>query len=121
MKFKVIGELIISLLLILLVVFFINPFDLLMPHVLHPFMVPFLTVLFIIFAGFLWMETPGDEREQSHKFMASRFAYFAVICTLIVGVVFQSFTSSVDPFLVIGICVALIAKILGLIYGRIKY
>ncbi|MBI5356226.1 hypothetical protein HZB78_01275 [Candidatus Collierbacteria bacterium] len=121
MKNKFIGEAIISLVLVGLLVFFINPLDLLMPQPLHPFMVPFLVVLFIVFTGFLWKETPGDEREQFHKFIASRFAYFAVITTLIFGVVFQGFKGEVDPFLIIGICIALLAKILGLIYGHIKY
>lgn len=121
MKNNFIGEIVISLALIGLLIFFINPLDLLMPHALHPFMVPFLLVLFIIFAGLLWKETPGDEREQLHKFIASRFAYFAVIATLIFGVVFQSFKGEVDPFLIIGICIALLAKISGLIYGHIKH
>ena len=121
MKNNFVGEIIISLSLIGLLAFFINPFDLLMPQPLHPFMVPFLVVLFIIFAGLLWKESPGDEREQLHKFIASRFAYFAVIATLIIGVVLQSFKGEVDPFLIIGICIALLAKILGLIYGRIKH
>ena len=116
-----VGEIIISLALIGLLVFFINPLDLLMPHALHPFMVPFLLVLFIVFAGLLWKESPGDERDQLHKFIASRFAYFAVIATLIIGVIFQSFKGEVDPFLIIGICIALLTKILGLIYGHIKH
>ena len=105
MKNKFIGEIIISLLLIGLLIFFINPLDLLMPHALHPFMAPFLVVLFIIFAAFLWKETPGDEREQMHKFIASRSAYFATIAILIVGVVLQSFMGEIDPWIVIGICV----------------
>ncbi len=121
MKNNFIGEIIISLFLIGLLIFFINPLDLLMPQVLHPFMVPFLVVLFIIFTGFLWKETPGDEREQLHKLIASRFAYFAVITTLTAGVIFQSFKGEVDPFLIIGICIALLAKILGLMYGYIKH
>lgn len=121
MKNNFVGEVIISLLLIGLLVFFINPLNLLMPHVLHPFMVPFLVVLFIIFAGFLWKETPGDEREQMHKFIAARLSYFAVVVTLILGVIFQSFKGEVDPFLIIGICIALLAKIFGLIYGHIKH
>ncbi|MBI4097236.1 MAG: hypothetical protein HY428_02355 [Candidatus Levybacteria bacterium] len=121
MKNNFVGEIIISLVLVGLLIFFINPLDLLMPQPLHPFMVPFLIVLFIIFTGLLWKETPGDEREQLHKFIASRFAYFAVIATLIFGVVFQSFKGEVDPFLIIGICVTLLAKILGLIYGHIRH
>lgn len=121
MKNNFIGEMVISFALIGLLVFFINPFDLLMPQPLHPFMVPFLVVLFIIFTGLLWKEKPGDEREQLHKFIASRFAYFAVVATLIVGIVMQSFKKEVDPFLIIGICVALLAKILGFIYGHLKH
>mgnify|MGYP001590702800 FL=1 len=121
MKNNFLGEIVISFALVGLLVFFINPLDLLMPQPLHPFMVPFLTLLFVIFAGLLWKENPGDEREQFHKFIASRFAYFAVITTLIVGVVLQSFKGKVDPFLIIGICIALLAKILGRIYGNVKH
>ncbi len=121
MKNNFIGEIVISLVLIGLLIFFINPLDLLMPQPLHPFMVPFLVVLFIFFAGFLWKETPGGEREQLHKFIASRFAYFAVITTLITGVILQSFKGEIDPWLVIAICIALLAKIAGLIYGHIKH
>lgn len=120
MKNNFVGEIIISLALIGLLIFFINPLDLLMPQPLHPFMVPFLLVLFIIFTGLLWKETPGDEREQLHKFIASRFAYFSVITTLIIGVIFQSFKGEIDPLLIIALCIALLAKILGLIYGHIK-
>lgn len=121
MKNNFIGEIIISVSLIGLLVFFINPLDILMPQPLHPFMAPFLVVLFIIFSGFLWKEAPGDERAQLHKFIASRFAYFAVITTLIIGILVQSFNGRVDPFLIIGICIALIAKIFGLIYAHIKH
>lgn len=121
MKSNFIGEIVISFVLIGLLIFFINPLDLLMPQPLHPLMVPFLVVLFIIFTGALWRETPGDEREQLHKFIASRFAYFAAVATLIIGVVVQSFHGEIDPWLIIAICIALLAKIIGLIYGHIKH
>ena len=121
MKSKFMGEIIISLALIGLLVFFINPLDLLMPRALHPFMVPFLIALFIIFAGLLWKETPGDEREQMHKFIASRSAYFAIVATLIIGIVLQSFKGEIDPWIVIALCIGLLAKIIGLIYGHIKH
>ncbi len=121
MKNKFISEIIISILLIGLLVFFINPLDLLMPHMMHPFMVPMLIILFVAFAGFLWKEQPGDEREQLHKFIASRFAYFAGIATLILGIIMQSSIGKIDPWIVIAICIALLAKIVGLIYGKMKY
>lgn len=117
MKNKFIGEAIISIILIGLLVFFLNPLELMMPKSMHAIMIPLLIVLFIVFTGVMWKETPGDEREQLHKFIASRFAYFAAIATLIIGIVTQSFQKSIDPWLIITICIALLAKIVGLIYG----
>lgn len=121
MKNKFVGEIIISLVLIGLLVFFINPLDLLMPQQMHPFMIPILVLLFIIFTALLWKETPGDEREQLHKFIASRFAYFAAVSILIIAIVFQSFHGQIDLWLIIAICITLLAKIFGLIYGYIKH
>jgi len=121
MKNNYLGEILISVLLIGLLIFFINPLDLLMPQQMHSLMVPLLVLLFIIFAGLLWREQPGDEREELHKFIAARFAYFAGILVLVIGIIMQSTKDVVDPFLIIGICVMLLAKILGLIYGKIKH
>jgi uncharacterized membrane protein len=121
MKSNFIGETIISIVLIALLVFFLNPLELMMPQSMHVIMIPLLVVLFIVFAGVLWKETSGDERENLHKFIASRFAYFAAIATLVIGIVMQSFQKAIDPWLIITICVALLAKIAGLIYGYFKH
>ena len=118
---RFIGEAIISVVLIALLVFFLNPLELMMPQSIHAIMIPLLVVLFIVFAGVIWKESPGDEREQLHKFIASRFAYFAAIATLIIAIVAQSFQKAIDPWLIIAICVALLAKIVGLIYGYVKH
>ncbi len=121
MKNNFFWELVISGILIALLLFFLNPFALLMPHMMHPLMVPLLVILFVIFAALLWKETPGDEREQLHKFIASRFAYFTGVAILIVGIIVQSFQNAIDPWIVASVCIILLAKILGLIYGHIKH
>ena len=113
MKNNFAGEIIISFILIILLSMFMNPFNLLMPHSMHLVMIPLLVILFIVFAGFLWKETPGDEREQLHKFIASRIAYFVVISTLIIGIVIQNSQGRIDPWIIIALCIALLAKILG--------
>lgn len=120
MKSKFLGEITISLALIGLLVFFVNPLDFFMPNAMHTFMIPFLLILFVILAGFLWNETRGDEREQMHKFIASRSAYFATVTTLIAGVVLQNAKGDIDPWIIVAICIGLLAKIVGLIYVRIK-
>jgi len=121
MKKNFLVEIIISAALIIILLFFINPLGLLIPMQMHPFMVPFLILIFVVFSALLWGEAPGDERESLHKFIASRFAYFAGVLALIIGIVSQSFKSEIDPFLIIAICVMLLAKILGLIYGHFKH
>lgn len=114
------GEIIIALALILLLVTFLQPFKLFMPHAMHPFMVPLLVVLLVLLGGVLWKESAGDERDQLHKFISARFAYFAGVVILICGIIIQSFQHSVDPWLISAICVMLLAKIIGHIYGKFK-
>lgn len=121
MKSNVIGEAIISIILIALLVFFLNPLELMMPQGMHTIMIPLLVVLFIVFTGVLWKETHGDERQELHKFIAARAAYFAAIATLIIGIVVESFQKAIDPWLIITICIALLAKIVGLMYGYFKH
>lgn len=120
MKNNLIGETIISLGLIVLLIFFMNPLDLLMPQRMHQLMVPLLVILFILFAAVLWKENLGDEREQLHKFIASRFAYVAGIAILILGIIFESIHTFIDPWLIIAICIMLLAKICGLVYGYLR-
>ena len=121
MKNNFLVEIVLRTGLIGLLIFFTNPLNLLMSPQMHPFMTPVLVLLFIIFAAALWRETPGDEREQLHKFIASRFAYFAAVTVLIIGITYQSLNNAIDPWLVIAICIMLLAKILGLIYGYFKH
>lgn len=121
MKNKFIAELILSLVLIVLLLLFLNPLTLMLPQPMHPIMIPLLVVLFIIFAAMLWNEQPGDEREQLHKFIASRFAYFAAVAGMTVAIVVQHQTGTIDPWLIIILCVTLLAKLLGIFYSNFKH
>lgn len=118
---KFIGEIIISIALVTILLMFLDPVSFVMPQVMHPLMAPTLIVLLVIFTAFLWKEKPGDEREQMHKFIASRFAYFAGIVTVTIGIMFQSVNHVIDPWLIITASVILLAKIVGLVYGYIKH
>ena len=113
-------EIAISLLLIIVLILFADPFVTRMPHGMHPFMVPMLVVLFVLFAAIVWKEAPGDERDGLHKFVASRFAYFAGITVLIVGIIVESFSGTIDPWLIGSICIILLAKLAGTLYSKLK-
>ncbi len=92
-----------------------------MPHLMHPFMLPLLIILFLALAGFVWKETRGDEREQLHKFIATRFAYFAGITTLFISVCIETLSGNLDIWLVIALCVMLLSKFIGFVYAYIRH
>lgn len=114
-------EIIVSLILIALLVFFLNPFQLWMPNALLMMMVLGLLVVFALFAGFVWRENARDEREGFHRMLAGRIAFLIGAATLVIGIVVQSFQHTLDPWLVIALGIMIFAKIIGLIYGRIKH
>ncbi len=121
MKENFLGEIAISAVLIGILAFFLEPLNLMMPDIMHPVMVPVLAIVFVILAASLWKENRGDERVEYHKFISSRFAYFAAVATLVVAIIFQTLRSELDPWLVVTVCILLLAKIAGIIYANIKH
>ena len=121
MKNNFLQEIFISLALIVLLVLFLNPFNFWMPNTLLIMMIAGLIVVFALFASFIWRENAKDERESFHKMMAGKFAFLAGAGGLIVGIIIQSLQHNLDGWLVGILGVMIFAKIIGLIYGRIKY
>ena len=121
MKNNFLQEIVVSLVLIILLVLFLNPFELWMPPILLMMMVLGLVVVFSLFASFIWKENNKDEREGLHKMMAGRIAFLAGTATLVVAIIIQSFRHELDAWLVVALGVMILAKIGGLLYGRIRY
>ncbi len=113
-----IQETIISVVFIVLLFLFLNPFDFWMPGMLLYMMIAGLVVSFALFASFIWKERSRDEREQLHKMMAGRVGYLSGVAVLVLGVVVESITSHVDPWLIAVLGAMIIGKIAGHIYGR---
>ena len=114
-------EIIVSSVLIILLILFLNPFDFWMPTILLMMMVLGLVVVFAIFASFIWRESARDERESLHKMMAGRIAFLAGTAVLVIGIIVQSFKHKLDLWLVLALGAMILAKIIGLIYSRIKH
>ena len=112
---------IISVVLIVLLILFLNPFELWMPPVLLMMMVLGLVMAFALFASFIWRENSRDEREGLHKMMAGRFAFLAGTASLVIGIIVQSFRHELDFWLVLTLGIMILAKITGLIYGRARH
>jgi cell division protein FtsW (lipid II flippase) len=120
MKNNLLQELLISGILIMLLVLFLNPFDFWMLTALLMMMVLGLVVVFSLFASFVWRENHRDEREGLHKMMAGRVAFLVGTALLALGIIIQSFNQNLDPWLVFTLAGMIVAKVFTLIYGRIK-
>ena len=121
MKNNLIQEIFVSLVLIILLVLFLNPFGFWMPDTLVTMMVLGLVVVFAIFSGFIWKEYARDEREILHRMLAGRIAYLVGTGILVLGIIIQSFKHEIDSWLVFTLGSMILAKILGIIYGRISH
>ena len=121
MKNNFLQEVIVSVVLIVLLILFLNPFEFWMPPVLLMMMVLGLVLVFALFASFIWRENSRDEREGLHKMMAGRIAFLAGTASLVIGIIVQSFRHELDFWFVFTLGIMILAKIGALIYGRIKY
>lgn len=121
MKNNFLQEIIVSGVLIILLILFLNPFELWMPPILLMMLVLGLVVVFSLFASFIWRENNKDEREGLHKMMAGRVAFLAGTAILVIAIIIQSLRHELDAWLVVILGVMILAKISGLLYGRIKY
>jgi uncharacterized membrane protein YiaA len=98
---------------ILLAVFFVllNPFAWWMPDMMVMSLLFIALILFGLFAAFIVQEKVADEREQQHRVTAGRAAFIAGTLILTIGIVIQSLSHHVDPWLVITFVGMVIAKL----------
>lgn len=104
-------EYIVTILLILLAVLLLNPFEFWMPDMMVMCMLAVTLGLFGIFASFILRETVADEREEKHRTLAGRNAFLAGSGVLTLGIVAQGYTHTVDPWLVITLIAMVLVKI----------
>jgi hypothetical protein len=105
------SEIFTTLLLILIAVLLLNPFDFWMPSMMVVGMLILTLVLFGIFASFILREKTVDERDAVHETLAGRNAFLAGSALLILGIVVEGYTHTVDPWLVVTLVVMIAAKI----------
>lgn len=98
--------------LILIAVLLLNPFHFWMPTMMVMCMLAIALVLFGIFASFILREKSVDERDDQHKSLAGRNAFLAGSGILMLAIVVQGYTHTVDPWLVITLIGMIIVKII---------
>jgi len=103
-------EVVVTLSLIVLAILLLNPFEFWMPDMMVIAMLALALGLFGVFASFILREKIGDEREGLHRSLAGRNAYLAGSGVLMLAIVVQGYTHSVDPWLVVVLIVMIATK-----------
>ncbi len=114
------GEVMIAIGMLVLLFVLFNPWSLFMPGYVAMSLLVAITALFIIFAAFLWKESDGDERENFHRLFADRMAYLTGSGVLILAMVAGELAHVIDPWLIFALAAMIVAKVLALIYTKIK-
>lgn len=97
--------------LLCIAVLLLNPFEFWMPDMMVMGILAAALVLFGIFASFILREKSIDERDVAHKALAGRNAFLAGSALLILGIVIEGYTHTVDTWLVVTLVVMIVAKI----------
>lgn len=123
MKFfsQIVSETMVTVVLLVVLVWFINPFDFLMTDAFHMTLLGLVVAFFAIFAMFLWRENAEDEREQLHRFIGARFAYTVAGTLLLTGTIWQALSHTIDIWLPATLAAMVFAKLLGRWYARRRY
>jgi uncharacterized membrane protein (UPF0182 family) len=74
------------------------------------------TVLLMVWMGFIMFEHTADEREAVLKYQSGRLAYLAGLSVLLIALLVQGFTHAIDPFVPLALAVMVIVKQLSRLY-----
>lgn len=88
-----------------------------MPQILS---VSALLALYVITMSFVGEGNPTDERELHHRYLANRAGLVAGTIALSIGILYQLFTHHLDYWLLAGLIIINLSKIISLIYLNYK-
>jgi hypothetical protein len=109
-------EIISAGIVIFLGVLILNPMHFWMPTMMHMAVLAAVVIAFGVFATYVLREASGDERENTHRMLASRAAYLTGGAVLLVAIIMQSLAESLDPWLVAALLAMILAKIIARVY-----
>lgn len=78
----------------------------------------FVTILVVLWAGFVVYEQTSDERELVHKLKAGRVAYLSGLAVLTLALIVQGLTHSIDVWITITLGVMVISKLATRLYSE---
>jgi hypothetical protein len=106
-------------LLCILLLLFLDPFNIMMKLVLSMGVIVSLITLYVVKFLIIWREKPQDERDLEHRFKSSWLSYSTVSVLLFTGVIVEAFQGSVNIWLIIALLGMFLSKLLSLLYLEI--
>ncbi len=110
------SELVPAIIVVLLLLVFLNPFNLFMPPTFVMILLVTLIVLFGVFAALIWREKPIDEREVLLSQKAGRTAFLVGTTVLVIGIVYEELYHALDSWLIYALVFMIMGKIVGYWY-----
>lgn len=117
MKNNFIKEIAVAVVIIVLAILLLNPFHFWMPNMIVVGMLAMVLILFGVFASFILQEKIFDERDNAHRSLAGRNAFLAGALVLMIGIVTEGYSHSIDPFLVVALIAMVVIKIASRIWS----
>lgn len=114
-------EFIVSIILVLVLLTFLSGPELLMPMNFNSMVLVLFVIFSIVFLGLIFREGSFDEREKLHKLEAGRIAYLCGVVVITIGIIIQSFSYNIDPWLVYTLITMIIIKIGVRLYVQTKH
>lgn len=121
MRNNYIQEIVITVLLVSLLVFFVNPFNFWMPTEMEFMTVCGALIVYTLFTTLFWKEQARDEREELHKLRAGHIAFYVGALVMVVGLIVQHVKMEmIDPWLVYALGAMVVSKVVVRIYTSEK-
>lgn len=121
MKNNITQEIFITAALFVLLLTFLNPLHLWMPSKVEMVLIFALLVVFAVYASMVLREKPQDEREELHRMFAGRVGFLVGATVLLVGVIVESVTYTIDPWLVFALIAMAGGKVLARAYSSFRH
>jgi hypothetical protein len=99
-----------------------NPGDWFMSDMVSMTIVCVAAILFLGFISFVFAESPHDEREELHRYIAARLGYLGGTGMLMFLIVWEKlFMQMIDTKLIMVLGAMLLMKVAGGIYAKYKF
>ena len=117
---KITGEIIVGALILIILAIFLNHSYLLMPSTAHNLLMVGLIMVFLVFVGLVWREQSSDERDLIHIQKSGRLSFFIGAAILVIGIIFQSATHDIDPWLLYSLFGMVLTKIISRVFHKFR-